>query len=359
MRCLIIVFSTLVSLLTRGQTIDTLVNVGKYSLHFTIISGNGVPILFEAGGGNDGGVWSGITPPIATVTGATVITYDRPGLGKSGKDSTDMTIENDIRGLETGLRKLGFQKQIMLVSHSLGGFYNTLYASRHPADVTAVVFIDVNLPCFFTSEQFKKMNAPQWIKDQVQTVINNPLPSKIPVTDIVSEKTLFEGTPDAERWKACHRDFVAASPNRKELIALETGHYVFRQNRQLVINAIVTMYANHVMPSNKAAILERGYMQASEAYNDDRKELMHYWHSEDDLNEWGYTLMRTNEFEKSIEVFKLNVALHPESANVFDSLGDGYTKTGNKELAIENYKKALTLDPAKKSTQKKLEQLMR
>jgi hypothetical protein len=35
------------------QTIDTLVDVG-YRLHFHIIKGKGMPILFEAGGGGDG-----------------------------------------------------------------------------------------------------------------------------------------------------------------------------------------------------------------------------------------------------------------------------------------------------------------
>lgn len=62
-------------------------------------------------------------------------------------------------------------------------------------------------------------------------VRQNPAPSKIPVIDIVSEQTLFEGTPDADRWKACHAEFVAASPSRKCIITYETGHYVFFANR--------------------------------------------------------------------------------------------------------------------------------
>jgi len=135
--------------ITKAQTTDTLINVGRYQLHFTIIKGKNPPILFEAGGGNDGTIWNGLTKPIAEITGATVITYDRPGLGKSGIDSTDISIENDVKGLETGLAKLGYQKEMMLVSHSLGGFYNSLYASRHPGNVKAIVFIDANLPCFF------------------------------------------------------------------------------------------------------------------------------------------------------------------------------------------------------------------
>jgi hypothetical protein len=359
MKYLITIITTLISLIANGQTIDTLINVGKYNLHFTIIPGKGVPILFEAGGGNDGTIWNSITKPVAEITGATVITYDRPGLGKSGIDSSDIRFENDISGLETALMKLGYQKEIMLVSHSLGGFYNTLYTSRHSKNIKAITFIDVNLPCFFTPEQFEKMNAPQNFRNMVETVRKNPLPGNIPVIDIVSGKTLFEGTPDADRWKACHHDFVTDSPNRKELIAYETGHYVFLQNRPLVINSIVTMYANDVMPSKKGAILEKGYAEALNADNEDRKSLMNYWHSENDLNEWGYSFYKKNELEKAIEIFKLNVILHPESANVYDSLGDAYFKIGNKELAIQNYRKALELNPEKKSARKALEQILK
>jgi len=343
-----------------GQTkpLDTLIAAGDYRLHFTIIPGKGTPILFEAGGGDSGKVWNSIAPAIAEITGATVITYDRAGLGKSEGSGKDLTVEDEIRGLETALRNLGYQRKLMLVSHSVGGFYNTIYASRHPQDVPAVVFIDVNLPCFFTEQQFTKMNASQNFRNTVEAVRKNPMPAKIYVTDIVSEKTLFEGTPDADRWKACHSDFAAASPTtRKSITAYETGHYVFFSNAQLVIEAIVTLYANRVVPKEKAAILERGYAFALNAANEDRKSLMKYWHSEDDLNEWGYALLRQNESDKAIEVFKLNVFLHRESANPYDSLADAYLKAGDKKLALENYKKALELNPNSKKARELVEKL--
>jgi alpha/beta hydrolase fold/Tetratricopeptide repeat len=344
---------------TKGQVIDTLINIGGYNLHLTIIPGKGIPILFESGGGNDATIWKSIIQPIAEVTGATIITYDRPGLGKSTIDSTHIGFENDMKELEAALIKLGYQKRIMLVSHSLGGFYNTMYASRHPKEVKAIVFIDANHPCFFSEDQLNKMKASQNYRNMVETVRKNPVPSQIPVVDIVSERTLFEGSPDADRWKTCHAEFVSVSPNRKAIIAYETGHYVFLANRQLVINAIVTLYANHVMPREKTAILERGYAQELKASNEDRKNLIQYWHSEDDLNEWGYSLLQHNEKEKALEVFKLNVYLHPGSAKAYDSLGEAYLKTGNKELAVQNYKKALELNPNYESAKKALEQILK
>ena len=77
------------------------------------------------------------------------------------------------------------------------------------------------------------------------------------------------------------------------------------------MNGIVTLYANYVMPAQKAAILEKKeYAQAFNADNENRKNLMNYWHSEDDLNEWAYSFLQKNELEKALEIFKLNVLLH-------------------------------------------------
>jgi tetratricopeptide (TPR) repeat protein len=341
----------------ESKVVETLVDAGGFNLHFTIIHGTGTPILFEAGGGDSEKVWNRIAQEIADITNATVITYDRIGLGRSEINKNNIGIEDEIRGLETALKKLGFQNRIMLVSHSLGGFYNTFYASRNPKKVAAIVFIDANLPCFFTEEQFLKMKATPNFRNMVEVVRKNPLPTNLSITEIVSEKTLFEGTPDADRWKACHAEFASASPNRKSILAYETGHYIFFSNPQLVVNAIITLYANKVMPSKKSVILERAYSFAQNAVNEDRRKSMKYRHSEDDLNEWGYALLNQNETEKALEVFKLNVFIHPQSANVYDSLADAYLKAGNKKLALENYKKTLEINPDNKNAQRNIESL--
>ena len=146
------------------KRLTPLVDVGGYKLHFTLIKGKGTPILFEAGGGNDGTVWNGIVKSIADVTNAPIIMYDRRGLGKSSKDSINIGIENEIKGLRNGLKKLGFHKNIMFVSHSLGGFYNMVLCDTTSDRSTGGCFIDVNLPCFLlknicqmgASENFSK-----------------------------------------------------------------------------------------------------------------------------------------------------------------------------------------------------------
>jgi pimeloyl-ACP methyl ester carboxylesterase len=94
----------------QAQTIDTLIDVGGYKLHFDIIKGKGIPILFEAGGGEDATTWKKIIHPIAERTATTLITYDRAGFGKSTFDTARHGILNGMTGLETALKKLGYDQ---------------------------------------------------------------------------------------------------------------------------------------------------------------------------------------------------------------------------------------------------------
>ncbi len=63
------------------------------------------------------------------------------------------------------------------------------------------------------------------------------------------------------------------------------------------------------------------------------------------LNRIGYKLLKEdNTSDWIIELFKLNVQLFPNNANLWDSLGDGYRNIDDKDHAINAYKKALDLD---------------
>jgi tetratricopeptide (TPR) repeat protein len=64
-----------------------------------------------------------------------------------------------------------------------------------------------------------------------------------------------------------------------------------------------------------------------------------------------------DKLKEAIEIFKLNVEQFPKSANVYDSLGEGYMLNGDKELAIKNYKKSLELNPKNTSATNALKKL--
>lgn len=76
--------------------------------------------------------------------------------------------------------------------------------------------------------------------------------------------------------------------------------------------------------------------------------------SENYFNKLGYHHLRNDQFQDAIEVFKINTALYPESSNVYDSLGDAYARNKDTLLAIENYKKTLSLDSGNRAAKRYL-----
>jgi len=64
------------------------------------------------------------------------------------------------------------------------------------------------------------------------------------------------------------------------------------------------------------------------------------------LNNLGYYFLQRKNYDEAIEFFKKNVNLYPESANVYDSLGEAYETSSNNEMALKNYEKAFTIAKA-------------
>lgn len=73
-----------------------------------------------------------------------------------------------------------------------------------------------------------------------------------------------------------------------------------------------------------------------------------YSYSKDDLeakiNAYGYQLIAAGTLETANKVFKLNVDLFPESANVYDSYAESWMRLGKTTEAIRNYETAISKD---------------
>lgn len=59
------------------------------------------------------------------------------------------------------------------------------------------------------------------------------------------------------------------------------------------------------------------------------------------VNNQGYRQLGNQNYIKAIEIFQYNVKLYPNSANVYDSLGEALERNNQFDLALENYKKAV------------------
>ena len=97
-------------------------------------------------------------------------------------------------------------------------------------------------------------------------------------------------------------------------------------------------------------IQEKGVNAALAQYRDlklTRRDI--YDFSEDDLIALGYRLINMHKYNEAIAVLGLSVEEYPASYNAYDSLAEAYMDNGNTELAIQNYKKSLELNPNNKN----------
>lgn len=353
----------LLSLSMHSQTLDTLVNVDGYNMHFKIMKGEGIPILFEAGAGSDASVWNGILEKIHKVTGTTLITYDRSGFGTSElnphlKNDADFGIENGIKELEAGLSKLGYDNEIILVSHSYGGLYNLLYAHKHPKKVKSMVLIDVTLNNFWNEElltmRHNMFDTSAMVKPSGDYYMNSnfneimrymrsiEFPNSIPIINIFPENS-FAGFPEvlSNRWRKLHKEFNNNKDNVENIIAYGSAHAVFQDNPGLIINTILKAYSETLNENQQRELLQKALDNAIEMSIETKVNNR----SEQDLNELGYSFLRNEELEKATEVFKLNTVLFPGSFNVFDSYGEVLLMADKKVEAIEMYEKSIELNP--------------
>lgn len=103
---------------------------------------------------------------------------------------------------------------------------------------------------------------------------------------------------------------------------------------------------------------ERGFEHAIEVFNELKKKDPAFQPTERELNDWAYRMLNGGGKPKeALEIFKLNVFLYPNSANVYDSVAEAYAANGQRDLAIQNYKRSLELDPQNTNAIQQLKKL--
>ncbi|MEO5559096.1 MAG: alpha/beta hydrolase [Dokdonella sp.] len=103
--------------------------------------GSGSPtVIFDSGLSDWSNTWALIQPAVATRTRA--CSYDRPGMGYSDPSPHHPTAENAVKDLHTLLDRAGIKGPLVVVGHSLGGFYMKLYAATYPDQVAGIVLVD-------------------------------------------------------------------------------------------------------------------------------------------------------------------------------------------------------------------------
>ena len=262
---LISFFFLLVGTAVSYGQIDTLINVGNYKLHFKILEGKETPILFESGGGLDASQWDSISTVLHQKLNATIITYDRQGFGLSGLDTAAYHIQNEAKGLTFALQKLGYAHQdLLLVSHSLGAFYSTLFASNHPTSVKGMIMLDPRISSYadirFARKVFKNLNRSNFGKNELglyyvlaqmeqnsSFIRKKVIPSNIPVLVVMAEKGPFDNQVDNDRFQEAQRQFIKKREKGSLILAKGSSHNIPQDQPELVISEIENFYRRYVL----------------------------------------------------------------------------------------------------------------
>lgn len=122
----------------------SVLNVDGSRMHL-YCTGSGAPtVILESGLGDDFLQWRKIQPALSQLS--RVCSYDRAGYGWSDprqgpRDS--IHIADELHAL---LEQVGISGPILLMGHSAGGLHIRRYATKYPANVVGLVFVDASTP---------------------------------------------------------------------------------------------------------------------------------------------------------------------------------------------------------------------
>lgn len=98
------------------------------------------PVVFTSGLGGAWYDWDAVVPLLAGR--ATLIRFDRPGLGWSQPAAVPPTLAGEAGRIRELLRVLGLDRPVVLVGHSLAGFHVEAFARLFPELTAGVVLVD-------------------------------------------------------------------------------------------------------------------------------------------------------------------------------------------------------------------------
>ena len=103
---------------------------------------------------------------------------------------------------------------------------------------------------------------------------------------------------------------------------------------------------------------EQGYGNLKNLYDSLKNEYPLLEINEGNLNNLGLQLVFNPEKSpEGINVFLFATALYPNSANLWDSLAEGYLHIGNHKKAIQSFEKSLQLNPENQNAINRLKEL--
>ena len=193
---------------------------------------------------------------LAQKTGATIVAYDRAGLGSSEPGSAEIRPEDEIRHLHTGLSGLKVPKTTILVAHSYGAMLALLHADRHPKKVAGLVLVNPMNTRFieatgdFIYSTVPRIERPANNRERTVMRMVATFPALIgevtrlepglrqPMVVITAGKPWW-GKPDIDRaWRSSHEALAAARKQRRVVTAEGSDHGVPQERPEVIVAAV-------------------------------------------------------------------------------------------------------------------------
>ncbi len=241
----------------RAAPVDTLVDVGGHRLHVRVYRGTApVTVLFEAGGAADLESWNGVPERLAAGTEATIVEYDRAGLGQSDLGPGDLAPRDEVDGIRTALRGLEAPERTIIVAHSYGAMLALDHAARYPEHVMALVLVDPMNPRFVAEvgdwlySTMPDIAEPQTNREHAIVRMASTMAAlsetlraveptlEVPMT-IISAGTEWWGVEEIDdAWRRSHEAMAAASLARERIVSEGSGHDIPGEDPQTIVSTV-------------------------------------------------------------------------------------------------------------------------
>jgi pimeloyl-ACP methyl ester carboxylesterase len=213
--------------------------------------GHSPTVVLIAGGGRTAKDWSSVQPAVSKF--ARVCSYDRAGFGESDKAAVKLQSVNEVvDDLHAMLKASGEKGPFILVGHSIAGIYARSFVTKFPGEVTGLVFVDSS-----HEEQALRLHEldPKGpgLNDTtarlgffVKTGEHLEWRTELPLIVLGHGKPFPRAKQMTEEqwaawdhiWRAFQEDLAKRSTHGEFRLAEESGHFIQRDQPELVIQAI-------------------------------------------------------------------------------------------------------------------------
>ncbi len=266
---------------SNDPALDQLVGVGTHHLYIHCLGSGRPTIVIDTGMGERYESWQSVISTLSRET--RVCAYDRAGYGRSEPGPMPRNSQRAADELHLLLANAGEGGPFLLVGHSLGGLNMQVYANSYPKEVAGLILLDPSPLAWITGEGFPKLrelfnqetraqreaaNAAKVSADPEAKAIAPFIDAtaseleqffgrtadevaaiqsfgELPLTVIGASEPDPRFGEDAQAfrlfWNEESRTLARKSASGQFILAEGSGHYIYRDTPQVVIDAILDM----------------------------------------------------------------------------------------------------------------------